>query len=146
LSTPLAYLSHHASCHAVADALLAINAHLSTRPSHVPGNLIVVVSWHAIGELYHVSRSPLYLWIRVLNPAFQRNVLCWEQFNPPWELPDYIGDLAQTLQDTQVWIASGGIVENVVVAAPPTLPQPVAPSHNESEGEISDRELPVSKV
>ena len=41
---------------------------------------------------------------------------------------------------------SGGIIENVVVVAPPTLPQPVAPSHGESEVEISDRELPVSKV
>src|SRR5882724_858743 len=131
---------------AVTDDLLAIKAHLSTHPSHIPENLVAAVSWHAIGELYHISRSPLYLWIRVLNPAFQRNVLCWEQFNPPWELPDYIGDLAQTLQDTQVWIASGGIVENVVVAAPPTLPQPVAPNHGESEVEISDKELPVSKV
>jgi len=46
----------------------------------------------------------------------------------------------------QVWIASGGIIENVVVVAPPTLPQPVAPSDGESEVRISDEELPVSKV
>jgi len=63
----------------------------------------------------------------VLNPAFQRNVHHWEQVNPPWELPDYVGDLTWALQDTQAWIASGGIVDNMVVAAPPTLPQPVAP-------------------
>src|SRR5882724_10981531 len=131
---------------AVANDLMAIQAHLTTHPKHVPGNLVAAVSWHAIGELYHISWSPLYLWIWVLNPAFQRNVHHWEQANPPWELPNYVSDLTWALQDTQVWIASGGIIENMVVAAPPTLPQPVAPSHNESEGEISDRELPVSKV
>src|SRR5882724_1231254 len=86
---------------AVTNDLMAIKAHLSTCPSHVPGNLIVAVSWDAIGELYHVSQSPLYLWIRVLNPAFQRNMLCWVRVDPPWELPDYIGDLAQALQDTR---------------------------------------------
>ena len=41
---------------AVADDLMAIKAHLMTRPNHVPGNLVAVVSWQAIGELYHVSR------------------------------------------------------------------------------------------
>ena len=34
----------------------------------------------------------------------------------------------------------------MVVAAPPTLPQPVAPSDGKSEVEISNGELPVSKV
>jgi len=99
-----------------------------------------------LGSVYHVSQSPLYLWIRVLNPAFQRNVLHWEQVDPPWELPNYVGDLARALQDTQVWITSGGIIENVVVVAPSTLPQPVAPSDRKSTVEISDGELPVSKV
>ena len=47
---------------AVANDLMAIKAHLTTRSNHVPGNLIVVVSWQAIRELYHVSRSPLGLW------------------------------------------------------------------------------------
>ena len=87
----------------------------------------------------------------MLNSAFQRNVLCWERIDPPWELPDYVGDLAQALQAMQVWIVSGGIVENVVAAAPPTLAQPVAPSDDESEVRISDEELPspqqlISKV
>jgi len=115
---------------AVTNDLLAIKAHLSTCPSHIPGNLIVAVSWHAIRELYHISWPPLYLWIRVLNLAFQWNVLHWERVDPPWELPDYVSNLTQALQDTQVWIVSGGIVENVVVVAPPTLPQPVTSSHS----------------
>ena len=63
---------------AVANDLLAIKAHLLKHPSHIPGNPVVVVSWHAIRELYHMSRLPLYLWIWVLNPALERNVLCWE--------------------------------------------------------------------
>jgi len=44
---------------AMANDLMAIKAHLMTQPSHVPWNLITVVSWHAIGELYHVSQLPL---------------------------------------------------------------------------------------
>src|SRR5882724_3952295 len=104
---------------AVTNDLLAIKAHLLMHPSHIPGNLVAAVSWHVIRELYHISQSPLYLWIRVLNPAFQRNVLHWERVDPPWELPDYISDLMQALQVTKVWIASGGIIEQVVAAAPP---------------------------
>jgi len=78
-------------------------------------------------------------------------VLHWECVDPPWELPDYVSDLAQALQDTQAWIASGGIVENVVAVATPTLPQPVAPNNGKSKVEISNEELPspqqlVSKV
>src|SRR5882724_2162648 len=46
---------------AVADYLMAIKAHLTTRPNHVPENLIAAVRWQAIGELYHVSWSPLGL-------------------------------------------------------------------------------------
>ena len=125
---------------------MAIKAHPLTCPSHIPGNLIAVVSWHAIGELYHVSRSLLYLWIWVLNPAFQRNVLHWEQVDPPWEIPNSVSDLTRALQDTQAWLASSGIVKSMVVAAPPTLPPPVAPIGCESEVRISDGELPVSKV
>src|SRR5882724_1292415 len=98
---------------AVTNDLMAIKAHLSTCPSHVPGNLVVAVSWHAIGELYHISQSPLYLWIWVLNPAFRRNVLHWERVDPPWELPDSVGDLTWALQDMQAWIASGGIIESM---------------------------------
>jgi len=39
----------------LADDLMAIWAHLTTCPKHVPGNLVAAVSWHVIGELYHVS-------------------------------------------------------------------------------------------
>jgi len=117
---------------AVADDLMAINAHLTTRPNHVPGNLVAAVSWHVIGELYHVSWSLLGLCGSLLICFFQRNVLHWERVDPPWELPDYVGDLSWALQDTGAWIAAGGIVKQVVVAPPLTLPQPLAPSGGES--------------
>jgi len=57
-------------------------------------------------------------------------------------LPNYIGDLAQALQDINAWIASGGVIENMVVVAPPTLPKPLAPSNSESKVRVSDEELP----
>src|SRR5882724_12827726 len=81
----------------------------------------------------------------MLNQSLQRNVLCWERVDPPWELPDSVGQLVRALQEMQAWIASGGIVESVVVAAPPTLPRP-ALSDSESEVAMSDGEVPVSKV
>ena len=46
---------------AIADDLMAIKAHLTTRPKHTPRNLVAAMSWHAIGELYHVSQLPLRL-------------------------------------------------------------------------------------
>ena len=78
-------------------------------------------------------------------------MLHWEWVDPPWELPYYIGDLAQVLQDTQAWIVCDGIIKNMVVVAPPTLPQPLASSDSESKVGVSDKELPspqqlVSKV
>ena len=66
----------------------------------------------------------------------------WEHVDPPWELPDYVSDLAQALQDMGAWIASGGVVKQVVVVPPPTLPQPAAPSDGESKVGASDAELP----
>jgi len=40
------------------------------------------------------------------------------------------------------WIAAGGIVEQVVVAPPPTLSQPLPPSDGKLEVGVSDEELP----
>ena len=57
-------------------------------------------------------------------------------------LPNDVGDLMWALQDTKAWIASGGIVEQVVVAAPLTLPLPLGPNDGESEVGVSDEELP----
>ena len=127
---------------AVANNLMAIQAHLTTHPKHIPGNLITTVSWHAIRELYHVSWLPLGLWDSLLISFFQRNFLHWEHTNPPWELPDYVGDLLWALQDMGAWIASSRIVKQVVVVSPPTLPQPPAPSDGKSEVGVSDKELP----
>ena len=64
----------------------------------------------------------------MLISAIQRNALYWEWADPPWELPTYVGDLTQALQGTKAWIAFSGVVEQVVVVAPPTLPRPLAPS------------------
>ena len=52
---------------------------------------------------------------------------------------------------TKAWIVSGGVIEHIVVVAPPTLPRPLAPSDGESEVGASDEELPspqclISKV
>src|SRR5882724_2033195 len=127
---------------AVADDLMAIKAHLTTRPNHVPGNLVAAVSWHVIGELYHVSWSLLGLCGSLLICFFQRNVLCWERIDPPWELPDYVGDLLRALQDMGAWIAAGRILKQVVVVPPLTLPQPSAPSGGKYEVGVSDEELP----
>jgi len=45
------------------------------------------------------------------------------------------------LQDTEAWIVSGGVVKQVVVVAPLTLPQPPASSDGKSEVRASDAEL-----
>src|SRR5882724_4166046 len=127
---------------AMADDLMAIQAHLTTRPKHVPGNLVTAVSWHAIGELYHVSQSPLEIIGLPANFFFPGECPALGAHRPPWELPDYVGNLLWALQDTGAWIAAGGIVEQVVVAPPPTLSQPLPPSDGESEAGVSDKELP----
>src|SRR5882724_3238088 len=127
----------------MANDLMAIQAHLTTHPKHVPGNLITAVSWHVIGELYHVSQSPLELLDSLLISSFQWNVLHWERINPPWELPDYISYLSWALQDTGAWITAGGIIEQVVVVPPLTLSQPLPPSDGKSEAGVSDEELPL---
>src|SRR5882724_7044183 len=49
-------LMQAAISNAVVDDLMAIKAHIQARPSHLPGNVIACVSWHAIGTLYHVSQ------------------------------------------------------------------------------------------
>jgi len=87
----------------------------------------------------------------MLNFVTWRNALRWEWADLPVELPAYVSNLSRALQTTQAWIAAGGIVEQVVVAAPPTLSQPLVSSDGKSELGISDAELPspqqvVSKV
>jgi len=74
----------------------------------------------AIGELYHVSRSSLFLWNRLLILFFQRNVLRWER-GDLLGIPASVDQFVRALHEMQAWIASGGIVESVMVAAPPTL-------------------------
>jgi len=41
----------------IANKLVALQGHVLANPSLVPANLVAVVSWHTIGELYHVSQS-----------------------------------------------------------------------------------------
>jgi len=47
----------------------------------------------------------------------------------------------QALQVKKEWIAAGGVVKKVVVAAPLTLPSPQAPSDGKSEVRASNKEL-----
>ena len=77
----------------------------------------------------------------MLTSTDQRNALHLERVYPPWELPNSIGDLMQALQVTKMWIMSGGVVKQVVVVAPPTLPQPLAPSDSKSKVRASNKEL-----
>src|SRR5882724_2090986 len=77
------------------------------------------------------------------------NVIRWERADPPWELPDYVGEFAWSLEETQVWIVSGGVAAPVVVAPlrnlPPTDLTLPAPSDSESEVGASDEELPTPR-
>ena len=72
----------------------------------------------------------------------QNNALCWEHVNPPWVLPDYIGELAQALQDMKAWIATGGIAALVSMATGAPTP-PDHASDGESKVGVSDVELPT---
>jgi len=67
----LACISSHVNQHPppITDDLLATKGHLTTRPSHVPGNFVAAVRWHAIRVHYHVSRVDLSLWVLVLTPV-----------------------------------------------------------------------------
>jgi len=57
-----------------------------------------------------------------------------------------LANLRGSLEETQVWIASGGVAAPVVMAPlqnlPPTNPTLPAPSDGESEVGASDEELP----
>ena len=53
--------------HPITNNILALKGHIMTWPSHVPGNLVTAVSWHAIGVHYHVSQVILFLWVLVLT-------------------------------------------------------------------------------
>ena len=53
----------------ITDDLLALKGHLMTHPSPVLGNLVTVVSWHVIGQHYHISRVASFLEILVLMPV-----------------------------------------------------------------------------
>jgi len=103
-------MSTNPSCDIKKD-LLASQAHIRTKPSLIPHNLVVVVSWHVIRELFHISWSGGIS--VVLTVILQHNALPWEQAKLPWELPAYISDLAQELEVTTVWIANSGLTEGV---------------------------------
>ena len=69
----------------------------------------------------------------VVDPADvcdQQNALHWECVDPPWVLPDYVGELTQALQATKTWIATRGTVAT-------DMP---APANNASD---SESEVPV---
>ena len=39
----------------ITNELLALQAHMQTQPNLVPMNLIAIVTWNVVGELYLVS-------------------------------------------------------------------------------------------
>ena len=73
----------------------------------------------------------------------------WEQANPPWELPDYIGDFTRALEETQSWITTGGVTVPATAALlgidPLPHMQPLILSDGESEVGGSDMELLMPK-
>jgi len=75
--------------------------------------------------------------------------LQWERVDPPWELPDYIGDLAQALEETQSLIATRGVAAPATAALPGVDPllqmQLLVPSDGESEVGGSGADLPTPK-
>ena len=83
----------------------------------------------------------------MLSFVLQQQVLQWGRADPPWELPDYVGNLAWALQDMQAWIATSGAVVMMDVEPvrmmPPTTIKPLVPSDSESEVDMSDEELPT---
>ena len=61
--------------------------------------------------------------------ATQKNAFQWEWVDPPWELPDYIGKLAQALWATKAWVATGGVDDSATVVT-----NMIAPPDNVDEG------------
>ena len=105
------------------------------------------MSWHVIGEHYHVSQGAFLLSAWVLSLVLQQQVLQWEQADPPWEIPNYVGDLVQALQDTQAWIVTSGAVVMTDMEPTRTMPlttiNPLVLSDSKSEVDMSDEELPT---
>ena len=73
----------------------------------------------------------------------------WERANPPWELPDYVRDLARAFEQTQSWISTGGVAAPAIAVLPGVDPllqmQPLILSDGESEVGGSDADLPTPK-
>jgi len=72
----------------------------------------------------------------------QKNVLRWEQVDPLWVFPDYVGELAQALKHTKVWIVTGGVTASTVMVPDGPVPSDPA-SAGKSEVGVSDEELPT---
>ena len=53
----------------------------------------------------------------------QKNSLHLEQVNPPWVLPDYIGELAQALQVMKAWIATSGVAASATMVTDVPTPR-----------------------
>ena len=73
----------------------------------------------------------------------QQNALFWEHVNPPWVLPNYVGKLAQALQDMKAWITTSEVAASATVVTVPTSPNHA--SDGESEVGVSNKELPTPR-
>src|SRR5882724_5759883 len=67
---------------------------------------------------------------------FQMNVLQWEQANPPWVLPTYVGKFSQSLDFNRTWSVNDGAMTVL------PLPRPPAASDGKYKVGVSDVELP----
>jgi len=61
LDLPSTLLMSSDLCPPITHDLLTLQAHVAIQPELSPGNLVSIVQWNAIGELYLVSWAP-YSW------------------------------------------------------------------------------------
>ena len=71
-----------------------------------------------------------------------KQVLEWMLADPPWELPNYVGNFGHDLKETWAWIMTGGAVLGTMVPMTPTIPRPLGTSNSESKVSVSNGELP----
>src|SRR5882724_3391966 len=76
----------------------------------------------------------------------QKNVLHWKRVDPPWMLPNYVGELAQALEDKKVWIATGGVATSTIVVPDGPVPSDPASVGKSEVGASAEELLTPQKV
>jgi len=87
----------------------------------------------------------------MLTLLFQMNVHWWDQAEPPWVLPTYVGEFSWELTVNKTWIENdgpagpaGSVTVEATAITLPMLPRPQATIEGESEVRTSDMEPPSS--